>query len=141
MLLVVEENDTISRALDALCVSLGINVVVVRTAAEFVRLLVARSPIAVVAAVDTHDQDGCHVLMKVSEHGRTLPVILIAGPDPAMMGAAEAVTELWRLGSVKIYAHLPSVGQFAEFLCVSVQRQIEQRTEVAGLVETAFRPR
>jgi len=133
MLRVVEEDHTISGGIGDLCVSLQIDVVVARTAAEFSRLLVARNPIAVVAAVDTRDQDGYHVLMEVSERERTLPVMLITGSDPAMMGAAEAVIELWRLDSVQICAHLPSVGQLAEFLCDSVRRRVEHRAEQTAM--------
>ena len=45
-----------------------------------------------------------------------LPVLLLTGHDPAMLGAAEAVEELWQLSSVRKVPELPDAGQLLDFL-------------------------
>ena len=59
-----------------------------------------RRPMAVVAEMDAAGQDGCHVLMTVAALDRDLPVLLITGEDPALLGAIDAVEEIWQLTSV-----------------------------------------
>ena len=59
-----------------------------------------RRPMAVVAEMDAIGQDGCHVLKTVAALDRDLPVLLIVGEDPVLLGAVDAVEELWQLSSV-----------------------------------------
>jgi DNA-binding NtrC family response regulator len=59
-----------------------------------------RRPMAVVAEMEAAGQDGCHVLMTIAAHDRELPVLLIAGDDPVLLGAIDAVEEIWQLTSV-----------------------------------------
>jgi hypothetical protein len=75
-----------------------------------------RRPMAVVAEMDTLGQDGCHVLMTVAAHDRSLPVLLMTGPDPALLGAVDAVEQLWELASVEKWQQLSGVGPMVDFL-------------------------
>ncbi len=75
-----------------------------------------RRPMAVVAEMDAAGQDGCNVLMTVSAHDRDLPVLLIASDDPALLGAIDAVEEIWQLTSVDKWPRLLGVGALVDFL-------------------------
>ena len=54
--------------------------------------------------------------MTIAAHDRSLPVLLITGPDPALLGAVDAVEELWELSSVEKWQELPGVGAMVDFL-------------------------
>jgi len=71
---------------------------------------------AVVAEMDTTGQDGCNVLMTVAAHDRDLPVLLITGGDPALLGAIDAVAEIWQLASVVKWPQFLGVGPAVDFL-------------------------
>ena len=75
-----------------------------------------RRPMAVVAEMDAAGQDGCHVLMTVAAHDRDLPVLLVIGDDPVLLGAIDAVEEIWQLSSVVKWPQLPGVGAVVDFL-------------------------
>ena len=71
---------------------------------------------AVVAEMDATGQDGCHVLMTVAATDRDIPVLLITGDDPSILGAIDAVEELWQLSSVIKWPRLLGVGAVVDFL-------------------------
>ena len=75
-----------------------------------------RRPMAVVAEMDTAGQDGCHVLKAVAAHDRDLPVLLVVDNDPVLLGAIDAVQEIWQLTSVVKWPQLPGVGAVVDFL-------------------------
>jgi precorrin-3B methylase len=54
--------------------------------------------------------------MTVAAHDRDLPVMLISGGDPALLGAIDAVEEIWQLTSVVRSQQLPGVGAIVDFL-------------------------
>ena len=70
----------------------------------------------VVAHLDCQGQDGCHVMMTVAQHDRSLPVLLLTGDDPALAGAADAVEELWKLEAVVKFPRLPGIGAIVDFI-------------------------
>lgn len=73
-------------------------------------------PMAVVAELDDPAQDGCHVLMTVAAFDPDLPVLLLTGDDPRLLGAVDAVEELWALRGVTKVPALPPAGALVEFL-------------------------
>ena len=77
---------------------------------------------AVVAEMDASGQDGCHVLMTVAAYDSDLPVLLIVGDDPALLGAIDAVEELWQLSSVLKWPRLLGIGAMVDFLFRSGRR-------------------
>ena len=89
-----------SSAFRSVCDCLNVTVERMPTHDDLASLLRQRRPMAVVAEMDAAGQDGCHVLMTVAAHDRDLPVLLITGDDPALLGAIDAVEEIWRLTSV-----------------------------------------
>ena len=47
---------------------------------------------------------------------RDLPVLLITGDDPALIGAIDAVEEIWQLTSVDKWQRLLGIGALVDFL-------------------------
>ncbi|MBV8524296.1 MAG: hypothetical protein JOY71_19575 [Acetobacteraceae bacterium] len=77
---------------------------------------------AVMSMIDTPAQDGCHVLKTIAGYDRTLPVMLVTGNDPALLGAVEAVEEIWQLGRLSKMTGIPGVGDLVEFLFSASRR-------------------
>jgi len=116
MVLVVEDDDDYSTALRAVCDCLDVAVERMPSHCDLGSLLTDRRPMAVVAAMDAVGQDGCHVLMTVAAHDPDLPVLLITNEDPALLGAIEAVEEIWQLTSVVKWPRLLGIGALIDFL-------------------------
>lgn len=71
---------------------------------------------AVIAEVDGRGQDGFHVMSAVAEYDPTLPMMLLTGQDPALMGAADAIREITGLTRMLIADELPCIGEVVDFL-------------------------
>ena len=71
---------------------------------------------AVVAPMEAAGQDGCHVMMTVAAFDRDLPVLLITGTDPSLLGAVDAVADLWQLSCVTQWPRLLGVGAMVDFV-------------------------
>jgi hypothetical protein len=116
LVLVIEDDASLSSALRNVCECLSVFVERMPSRDELGPALRRRQPMAVVAQMDAMGQDGCHVLMTVAAHDRDLPVLLITGDDPALLGAADAVEEMWQLSSVDKWPRLLGVGEIVDFL-------------------------
>ena len=116
LVLVVEDTPVLSRTIGFLCDYLGFRVESVPSSANLPALLRGRRPIAVMSAIDVRWQDGCDVLKTVAEYNRCLPVLLVTGTEPALLGAVEAVEEVWQLRHVSKTTSMPGIGDLVEFL-------------------------
>jgi hypothetical protein len=116
LVVVVEDGIGLSRSFRMICECLGIAVERMPSKDDLGVLLRNRRPMAVIAEMDALGQDGCHVLMTIAAHDRSLPALLITGPDPTLLGAVDAVEELWELSSVEKWQELPGVGAMVDFL-------------------------
>ena len=116
LVLVVEDGVSLSEAFRAICECLGIAVARLPSTDDLTVALRDRRPMLVVAEMDTVGQDGCNILMTVAPHDRDLPVLLIMGPDPALLGAVDAVEEIWGLSSVEKWPDLPGIGAIVDLL-------------------------
>jgi hypothetical protein len=116
LVLVIEDETSMSSAFRSVCDCLNVTVVRMPTHDDLASILRLRRPMAVVAEMDAAGQDGCHVLMIVAAHDRDLPVLLITGDDPALMGAIDAVEEIWQLTSVDKWQRLLGIGALVDFL-------------------------
>ena len=101
LVVVVEDGTDLSESFRIICECLGIAVERMPSKDDLGAMLRDRRPMAVVAAMDAAGQDGCHVLMTIAAHDRSMPALLITGPDPVLLGAVDAVEELWELSSVE----------------------------------------
>ena len=116
LVLVVEDGTRLSEAIYGLCEFLHVGVVTVGEEDDLARTLRESRPMAVLAEMDGRSQDGGYVMMRIAEHDRTLPLMLLTGHAPALVGAAEAIEELCDLSAVARHPVLPEIGEIVEFL-------------------------
>jgi hypothetical protein len=116
LVVVVEDGIDLSESFRLICECLGIAVERMPSRDDLGVVLRNRRPMAVIAEMDALGQDGCHVLMTIAAHDRSLPALLITGPDPILLGAVDAVEELWELSSVEKWQELVGVGAMVDFL-------------------------
>jgi hypothetical protein len=116
LLLIVEDGNGIAAALQPICDFLDVAVERIPSENDLAGALRDYRPMGVVAHLDCQGQDGCHVMMTVAQHDRSLPILLLTGDDPALVGAADAVEELWKLEAVVKAPRLPSVGAIVDFI-------------------------
>jgi len=116
MILAVEDQVRFSSGLQTICEFLGIRLERVDSHRDLVPLLKACRPMAVFCELDSPGQDGCHVMKVVAEHDRTLPLLVVSGDDPSLLGAAQAVEELLHLTGVVASQRLPGIVEPVDFL-------------------------
>jgi hypothetical protein len=116
LLLIVEDGDDTAVTLQPICDFLDIAVERIPSEHDLAGALRDHRPMGVIAHLDCHGQDGCHVMMTVAQHDRSLPVLLLTGDDPALAGAADAVEELWKLEDVAKFPRLPGIGTIVDFI-------------------------
>lgn len=104
-------------AMREMCEFLDIALEPIDGATDVLPFLERYEPMALVAAMDSRDQDGANVLMSVAQHDRSLPVLLVTDNDPVLAGAVDAVAELWGLTEVTQADFWPAPGELAEFMC------------------------
>lgn len=98
------------------CDFLDLDVQIVTAEDDLLSLLRMQRPMALVADIEGAQQDGFHAMKLVAGYNRDLPVMLLTDGDPAMMGAAEAIQELWGLRAVTLTSAYPAAGQIVAFL-------------------------
>jgi CheY-like chemotaxis protein len=116
VILIVEDKPVWSEAVSELCAFLEVHVERVATDADLKLLLRERRPMAVLTTMEGQDQDGCHVLKRVGQHDPELAVMILTGDDPVLIGAAEAVRQVWGLTRASIVSDIPTPGEIMEFL-------------------------
>ncbi len=115
-MLVIEDDVGLSGAFHVVCECLNVAVERMPTRDDLGSVLRHRRPMAVVAEMDAAGQDGCNVLMTVAAHDRDLPVLLVTGEDSVLLGAIDAVEEIWQLTSVVKWPRLLGIGAVVDFL-------------------------
>ena len=116
VLLVIEDDEQITGALQAICDFLDVALERIQSEDDVSLALQDYRPMGLIARTDCRGQDGCHIMMTVAQYDRSLPIMLLTGGDPALAGAADAVEELWKLESVVQSPTLPSVADTVDFL-------------------------
>jgi hypothetical protein len=113
---VIEDGIGISQEVWAICEFLDIAVVRVPAHCDLRPVLRRHSPMAVICELDGAPQDGCHVMKTVASHDPGLPVLIVTGDDQALIGAVDAVEELWQLTGVSKVPTLPGIAGLVDFL-------------------------
>lgn len=116
LVIIVEDDTTLFNAFHSVGECLSVAVERISTREELGSILRQRRPMAVVAEMDAPGQDGCHVLMTVAAYDPKLPVLLVTGDEPALLGAVDAVEQIWQLSSVTKWPRLLGVGSIVDFL-------------------------
>lgn len=115
--LVVRDPDKNSDYLDSVCEFLDIGVQHAATGDDLGVMLTTLRPMAVIADLDGEAQDGFHVMKLTADYDRSVPILLLTGYDPALLGAIDAVQEIWGLTSVATAAATAGVGALVDFIC------------------------
>jgi PleD family two-component response regulator len=113
---IVSDNPQTVDELAPICEFLDLRIEVVTTGVDLDQILQEQRPMAVVAEVEGDEQDGFHTMKMVARYSRDLPVLMLTGGDPVLMGAADAVQSLWGLTSVSSTSGFPMAGQLVQFL-------------------------
>lgn len=95
---------------------LDLRMEVVAAGADLTQMLQELHPMAVITDVEGHDQDGFHVMKLAARYNRDLPIMLLTDGDAVLMGAADAIQDLWGLTSVTRTSGFPVAGQLVAFL-------------------------
>ena len=116
VVVVVSDNTEVGSVLDNICEFLGFGVEIVPTDIPVGPMLRRHRPMAVIAELEGRGQDGCHVMMQVADHDPGLPILMLTGNEPGLVGAVDAVEELWNLTGVTKSRVLPEIGHLVEVL-------------------------
>lgn len=113
--------ETVQR-IEAVCAFFDLAVEIATSDTDMMQMLRENRPMAVVSDVEGEAQDGFHAMKIVGNYDRDLPILLLTDGDPAMMGAADAVQELWKLTTVSRSTGAQLAGQLADFLFIAGRR-------------------
>ncbi len=102
--------------LAAVCEFLELRLEPVSREMDLTRVLREQRPMAVITSIDGDDQDGFHTMKIVASYCRDLPIMLLTNGDAVLMGAADAVQDLWGLTAVTRTSEFPLAGQLVAFL-------------------------
>jgi len=116
LVMVIEDEVGLSEAFRSVCECLDVAVVRITSQDDIGAMLRKHRPMAVVAELESAGQDGCYVLMTVAKYDHDLPVLMMTGEDPTLLGAVDAVEEIWELSSVDKWPELLGVGAVVDFL-------------------------
>jgi CheY-like chemotaxis protein len=98
------------------CEFLDLRMEVVSAGTDLTLVLREHRPMAVICDIEGEDQDGFHAMKLIARYSRDLPIMLLTGGDAVLMGAADAVQDLWSLTSVTRTSGFPMAGQLVGFL-------------------------
>jgi hypothetical protein len=113
---VIEDRPRLAPIVGYICDFLDVPLERVGSRADLASRLADQQPIAVICELDGNHRDGCDVMKTVALHDPALPIMLVTGSDPALIGAAEAVEEIWALSSVLKLREAPGLGDVVDFL-------------------------
>jgi len=113
---IVSDNPRTIENLAPVCAFLELKIEIVSAGIDLGHVLREHRPMAVISDIDGEEQDGFHTMKMVARYSRDLPVMLLTGGDPVLMGAADAVQDLWGLTSVTRTSEFPMASQLVAFL-------------------------
>ncbi len=113
---IVSDNASVIANLAPVCEFLELRMEIVSAREDLGQILRDGHLMAVITDVEGMDQDGFHIMKLVARHNRDLPIMLLTEGDPVLMGAADAVQDLWGLTSVTRTSGFPVAGQLVAFL-------------------------
>ncbi len=116
IVLVVEDRPRLSRTVGYICEFLNVPMERVTTDSDLSSLLRLLQPMAVICELEGGVQDGCHIMKMVATHDPSLPIMLVTGTDGSLIGAADAIEEIWALSSVVKLQDTPGLGDVVDFL-------------------------
>ena len=122
LVVIASDSPETIQQLETICEFFDLAVETVTAGTDLARVLRDNRPMAIVTDIDGDEQDGFHTMKVVAGYDRDLPVMILTGGDPVMMGACDAVQESWNLTMVSRTTQENLAGQLAEFLYTSGRR-------------------
>ncbi|HET6183234.1 MAG TPA: hypothetical protein VFA03_06520 [Acetobacteraceae bacterium] len=122
MIFVIEDSPIWAEAMEQLCDYLDVRLTRITPDCDLRAALRDQRPMAVLAEMEGAAQDGCYVLQVIGAHDPDLPVMVRTGRDEAMIGAGQAVQQIWRLSAVQFVEAVPTAAEMMDFLCRAGQR-------------------
>jgi hypothetical protein len=122
LVVVVSDSPRTVQQLEAVCGFFDLAVEVVQGDIDLMPVLMENRPMAVIADAEGEQQDGFHTMKVIAMYDRDLPIMLLTGGDPVLMGAADAVEDLWKLTDVSQSTGAHLAGQLADFLFAAGRR-------------------
>jgi CheY-like chemotaxis protein len=116
IVVIVSDDPATVENLTPVCEFLELKMEVVSAGTDLIAALRQHRPMAVISDVEGQDQDGFHTMKLIARYSRDLPIMLLTGGDAVLMGAADAVQDLWGLTSVTRTSGFPVAGQLVAFL-------------------------
>ena len=123
VVVVFSDNAETIENLEQVCEFLDLRMDVVSAGTDLMSVLRSQQPIAVISDVEGEDHDGFHTMKLIARYNPDLPVMLLTNGDPVLMGAADAVQEIWGLTSVTRTSGFPLASQLVGFLFSAGRRQ------------------
>jgi CheY-like chemotaxis protein len=103
--------------IDGICEFLNVSVEYAGSENDLYTLLSGLRPMAVIAELDGAGQDGFHVMKVAARYDRQLPILLLSCNDSTLLGAVDAVREIFGLTSVATVSDESCAGEIADFIC------------------------
>jgi CheY-like chemotaxis protein len=122
LVVIASDSASVVQQLKQVCAFFDLGVQVVDSEEELLSMLREHRPMAVIADADGVSCDGFHAMRVVGDYDHDLPIMVLTHGDPVLMGAADAMQELWNLTMVSRTTAKPLAGQLAEFLFASGRR-------------------
>ena len=118
-LVIVSDDPALSQTLDVVCDFLDVPVEHVSSEDDIAATLRRERPMAIIVDVDGSGRDGYDVMMTVSEYDGDLPLMLLTEGVPELLGAADAIQELWGLTNVVTPGPNLAVAEIVDFVLMS----------------------
>jgi CheY-like chemotaxis protein len=116
-ILVVRDDDKNNDFIDQICEFLDVGVEHASSRDDLASLLRGLRPMAVIADLESDTQDGFHVMKVAASYSRTLPILMLTSNDQSLLGAIEAVQEIWGLTRVTTITETGGIGGLVDFIC------------------------
>ena len=113
---IVSDDPTTIEKLSPVLAFLDLRMEIVSAGTDLLYILRELRPMAVISDIEGEEQDGFHTMKMIARYSRDLPVLLLTGGDAVLMGAADAVEDLWGLTAVTRTSEFAIAGQLVAFL-------------------------
>lgn len=105
-----------ARSVRSMCESLGARVESLNRSSCVAEILRYMEPCAVISEIALDGRDGFDVMKLVAEYNRNLPLLMLTGRDPVVLGAVDAIEEIWELTDVWRMEQPPSLAGLRAFI-------------------------
>lgn len=115
-LIVLVSSEGISTRLVEMCAALDIELIPVSSHHDLPFRLHHSRPIGVISEIDGRSIESCASLRNIAAYDPDMPVLLVAGDDPVVLGTIDAAEQLWDLSGIRRLADQPSARDLIDFL-------------------------